>query len=355
MSKKDDIKRLWKECFGDSPEYTDMYFSRVYSDDKALASYSDENRVVSSLQLSDYSMLFADTLVPLCYIGGATTARKHRGRGHNSRLMIRALDIALEHGAMMCALIPAHNWLYAYFERFGFSSVYLADRQCYTSFHPFTTQAVYHEITDHYAPEVLDAFSRYEMMRPGGVVHSQRDFLNILDDLSFRNGGTFVAVGRDDVTVAGMAWAFDRGDFVQVNELLGIDDDARTGAMQSLRAVFPNRQFTVLAPADDNHLHRRLHSRAMGRIVNVALCLGELARQNPQWKCNIKVHDPLLAVNNNVYRVSNGACGIDNDFSGKLDFDVSIDVFTRIVFSSEHTGSVLGFPSRRTHISLMLH
>lgn len=354
MSKKENIKRLWLECFGDSPEYADMYFTQVYRDDNALEMTDEEGRTVSSLQLADYEMLIEGRHARLCYLCGATTARRARGRGYMSRLMLRALDTARERGAMMAALIPAHDWLYFFFERFGFSDVYLADRQCFTSFHPFPTQQKYFPIDDPYAPEVYDSFRRYEEMRPGGILHTKRDFLNVIDDLKFRRGGTFVAVGREDTPVAGMAWAFDCERFVQVNELLGIDEDARTGAMRELRKRFPDRQFTVLAPARDN-TGRRLHSRGMGRLVNVEMCLSLIADANPDYKAVIRVYDPLLEDNSHTYELEDGKCRINDDCRRKPDLDVTVDVLTRIVFSSPATGDIVGFPSERTHISLMLH
>lgn len=354
MSKKDNVRRLWIECFGDSPEYADMYFSRVYRDEDTLTIENDEGRTVSSLQLSQYQMTIAGRTAQLCYIGGATTGRRYRGRGYMSQLMLRALDTAYARGDMMCALIPAHDWLYFFFERFGFSNIYLADRQSFTSFHPFPTVNEYHTVDDPYAPEVYDAFSRYEQDRPGGVMHSRRDFLNVLDDLSLRKGGTFVAVGRDDVPVAGMAWAEDRDRFIRVNELLGVDEDARTGAMRELRRRFPDRQFMVMAPATDN-TGRHLYSRGMGRLVRVADCLSILAEANRRWRCTIRVTDPLIDDNNHTYRIDDGICAIVDNYSGRPDFDVTVDVLTRIVFSSPKAGEILGFPSQRTHISLMLH
>ena len=354
MSKKDLIRRVWNECFNDSPEYTDMYFSRIYTDDDALLEVAEDGRPVSILQVHPYTMLFHGAEAQLGYICGAATARKYRGRGHMPRLMLQALDLSYERGDMMCALIPAHDWLYFFFERFGFSNVYLADRQCFTSFHPFNTLADYYEVADNYAPEVYDAFAYYERQRGGGVLHSRRDFLNILDDLSFRPSGTFVAVGRHDAPVAGMAWGWDCGNFIQVNELLGIDHDARTGALHALRSVFPNRQFTVLAPADDS-TRRHLHSRGMGRIVNALKALDIIAGANPKYSATIRITDPLLEVNSHTYRLENGRCNIVDHPCEKLNFDVSIDVFTRILFSAPSTGSMLSFPSERTHIALMPH
>lgn len=354
MSKKDEIIRLWTECFGDSKEYAEMYFSRVYSDDDTLSINDDKGKTASSLQIRDFSMRFAGETVGLSYLCGAATARKYRGRGYMSRLILRALDKSFSRGAMMAALIPAHEWLYFFFERFGFSNVYLTDRQNYTSFHPFTTQKTYFEVDNPYSDEVFESFCIFEREGPDGVLHSRRDFLNILDDLSLRKGGTFVVVGRDDAPIAAMAWALDRGGFIQVNELIGIDADARAGAMQALRHRYADRQMTLLAPADDN-ISRHLHPRGMGRIINAETALSVLARNNPDWKSMIRIHDPLLATNNHTYRIGYGECHICDTYSGNLDLDVDISVFTRIAFSSPAIGSIIGFPSARTHISLMLH
>ena len=82
MSKKDLIRRVWNECFNDSPEYTDMYFSRIYTDDDALLEVAEDGRPVSILQVHPYTMLFHGAEAQLGYICGAATARKYRGRGH---------------------------------------------------------------------------------------------------------------------------------------------------------------------------------------------------------------------------------------------------------------------------------
>lgn len=353
MSKKDDIKRLWRDCFGDSPEYLDMYFNRIYRDADALTIEAD-GRVASSLLLQRYDLLFHGLTPSMGYIAGAVTRRSQRGRGYMTSLMLEALDISARRGDMICALIPAHDWLYFFFDRFGFSTVFLTDTQRFTSLHPFTTEGDYHPVADAYAPEVYAAFHGMEMARGAGVLHSQRDFLNILDDLALRPGGTFVAVGRDDVPVAAMAWAVDCGDMVQVNDVLGIDDDAHTAALHQIREAFPNRPVRYLAPAADG-IRRHLYSRGMGRIVNARLCLELIASTHPRLNTRVRVTDPLLAHNNIDVRLAGGNCADATGEHGNPDFDVTIDVLTRIVFSSEQTGRLLNFPSARTHISLMPH
>ncbi len=353
MSRKEDVKRMWIECFGDSPEYTDMYFDRVYNDADAMILQQDD-KPVSSLLLQRYAMRFHGSDAAMGYIAGAVTRRNCRGRGFMSRLVTDAVRESYLRGDMLCALMPAHDWLYFFFDRFGFSTVFLSDTQRFTSLHSFPVQSAYYSLSDPYAPEIYEAFAAFERARAGGVLHSRRDFLNVLDDLAMREGGTFVAVGRADAPIAAMAWAMDAGSVVQFNELLGVDEDARTGAMRELRRRFPDRAFRYLAPATDCG-HRHLYARGMGRIVNVRDCLTRIAAADGSWHSVIRISDPILPENNHVYVVSDGVCRINDSYRGHLDFDVPIHVFTRIVFSSESIADILVFPSQRTHMSLMLH
>lgn len=354
MSKRDDIKRIWSECFDDSSEYVDMYFSRVYSDADGMT-LEKNGKTVSSLLLQRYAMRFHGKDVPVSYVAGAATRRNARGKGYMSELMIEALYASAERGDMLCALIPAHDWLYYYYDRFGFSTVFFVDAQRFTSFHSFPVTGSYHLMEDPYAPEVYEAFSRMEHEREGAVVHSQRDFLNIIDDLSLDTGGHMVVMSNDQNEIVSMAWSVVRDDMVVVNELLGVDVDARTAALRQLRGIYGDMPFKVLAPASENEGSRRkLYPHGMARLVNVLMCLEAMAAAHEKWTCNIRVRDDLMPVNSHYYRVAGGRVEIDDECTKQPDLDVDIDVLTKVVFSSPCIGDVLGVPSVRPRMALML-
>lgn len=211
MSKRDDIKRIWSECFDDSPEYIDMYFSRVYDDADGLT-LEKNGKTVSSLLLQRYMMRFHGMELPVSYVSGAATRRNARGKGYMSELMVEALYASVQRGDMLCALIPAHDWLYFFYDRFGFSTVFYVDAQRFTSLHTFPVSGSYHVVDDPYAPEVFEAFSRMERERDGAVLHSHRDFLNILDDLRLDNNGQLAVVANDEGEIVAMGWGVVRND-----------------------------------------------------------------------------------------------------------------------------------------------
>lgn len=349
MAYKDAIKKLWSEAFGDSREYVDMYFERVYQEEDALYILKD-GKVESSLLLQHYGFRFHDAKLPMAYIAGAATRRASRGKGLMSDLMRTALIKARERGDMLVSLVPAHDWLYFFYDKFGLSTVFYVDPQRFTSLHIFTPQNEYYSVEDPYSDEVWEAFERLEKARGCGVVHSRRDFLNILEDIKLAKG-SFVAMRDAEGSVVSMAWAT-VGDLLTVTELMGTSHDSREAALARLRELWPDKAFKVLSPPLVET--RRLFDRGMARIVNVPLCLQTIAQAHPEWHCLIRVKDPIFAENSHTYKIADGKVVIADSSTANPDFDVDIKVFNEIVFSSAKMGEVLRFPSERPVMSLML-
>lgn len=355
MSKKDDIKKIWLESFSDSPEYVDMYFDRVYTDAQGLI-LEKNDKPVSSLLLQSYRMQFHGAEVDTGYIAGAATRKASRGKGYMSELLLITLAEAASRGMMAVELIPEHSWLYDYYSRFDFAPVVLADAQRFTSLHAFPCSGTYVAVDNPYSDEVFDSFARMERERPCTILHSRRDFLNILDDLRL-SGGSFVCIRREDSpTPVAMAWAdmSADGERLIVKELLGEDDDARAGALNMLRRQWPDVPVTLLALPGEGAIRRRLLPRGMIRIVNAPMALGIIAAAHPELSLTLRLSDPLMPANSHVYRLHKGICEIDDSLTGPYDFNVDADIFARIIFSSSHTGDILTFPSVRPHMTLML-
>lgn len=357
MSKRDEIKKIWTECFNDSRQYVDMYFNQVYRDDEALLLADQSGAPVSSLMLQHYMMSFHGAEPGVSYIAGAATKRSKRGHGYMTRLMSEALEESAARGDMLCSLIPADEALYFFYRRYGFSTVFYTKEQRFTSFHAFPVRGEYHHADNQVDDEVWCAFNRFQRSRRCYILHSQRDFFNILSDLK-ADGGNFVVMSRFDEDcgseIVSMAWGVRRDDILLVTDVMGEDRDSRSAAMRQLRCLNGNLPVLLYGHPDDS-IGGRLMPRGMGRLVNVGKALSIIAAAYPDFKCRVRVTDKLLpALNSHTFIVENGNCEIDDSYSGRLDFDVPVDVMTDIVFSSETIGSIVRFPSVRPMISLML-
>ncbi len=117
------VRDMWRECFGDTEEFMEMYFSRKYRNQNTLI-YFHGGRPAASLQMHPYRMTFYGHEVMLCYLSGICTLPRFRGHGFASALIREAHRESARRGALLTVLIPASEGLYGYYGRFGYEKVF---------------------------------------------------------------------------------------------------------------------------------------------------------------------------------------------------------------------------------------
>lgn len=350
MKKKDAVLKLWRECFDDSDQYVDMFFSEVYRDDDALLLEQD-NRPISSMLLQRYAMNFHGVTVSVSYVCGAATTRKSRDQGCMSTLMREALRCSYDRGDMLCTLIPANDWLYHYYGHFCFSPVFYVDIERYTSAHTFRHEGVYtlYEALD--TPEAYSFFREMMERRKCTVQHTEEQYHQILMDNS-ADAGIVTAIADCAGHPVAMAFAVPVDGEAVVKDVLSIDEDARSAVLEEVHKEFADMPVTVYGyykSADGE-----LRQRGMARIVNASQCLSIIGQAYPKMKLALRLTDPVITENNGIFLLSEGECRKVDNHEGKLDYDIDIEVLTSIVFGNDVTRHILDFPAVRPFISLML-
>ena len=110
---REKVKNLWKLCFNDSDEFTDMYFRLRYSNDVNIAIQSGEE-VIAALQMLPYPMTFGKNEIKTGYVSGACTHPDYRNRGAMRELLSQAFTRMLHNDMAVSTLIPAEPWLFGY-------------------------------------------------------------------------------------------------------------------------------------------------------------------------------------------------------------------------------------------------
>ena len=77
MTTKDEVKTLWKLCFNDSDEFTDLYFKMRYKDEVNRV-IREDGKIISALQMIPYPMTFCGEVISTSYISGACTHPDYR-------------------------------------------------------------------------------------------------------------------------------------------------------------------------------------------------------------------------------------------------------------------------------------
>lgn len=120
---REKVKNLWKLCFNDSEEFTELYFRLRYNNDINIAIQSGEE-VIAALQMLPYPMTFEGEDIHTVYISGACTHPDYRNRGVMHELLSQAFARMLHNNVALSTLIPAEPWLFDYYGSSGYAPVF---------------------------------------------------------------------------------------------------------------------------------------------------------------------------------------------------------------------------------------
>ena len=164
-----DLRRLWKEAFGDTDEFLDIFFHRAFSYDRCRC-VSIDGEVVSALYWFDCTWQNKK----LAYIYAVATAKSHKGKGLCRALMEsshRQLQKDGYDGAILC---PQNEGLFAMYGKFGYRTCsYVQNFSCVAGGEPIelkeATPAEYAAVRCRMLPEnsvlqegvTLDFFGTY--------------------------------------------------------------------------------------------------------------------------------------------------------------------------------------------------
>lgn len=175
---KAQVRQMWQTVFGDSNEYLNIYFSQKYKNDNTLI-YFEGNQAVASLQMWEYKFSFYDKEIPIYYLAGLATYEEHRRKGYMTALIERAHEVMKERNIMLSVLIPAEEWLFNYYERYGYAQVFFANRELI----PVQRILKRHETLE----ASFETFSRIYNSREFTILKSLEQFKTIVEEQKISN------------------------------------------------------------------------------------------------------------------------------------------------------------------------
>lgn len=346
MNLKNDFKKLMRESFRLDSRWLDWYLGAVYRDEDILMDYADDERPLTMASITPYAMTYEGQTLPAAYISCVATAKAERGKGYSARLMRRALKEINEKGFAFAFLIPAADYLYFFYDKFGFATTIYIDEERYTSLHAFERDE---ELMP--AEPTYSILSVLENRQKSVVRHSPEDFSRVMADLRL-DGGVAVAVTNADGSRSAMAFV-EIGDTATVKYLLSTDPEAAESVLALVRAEVGEKPIVVWS-VPQKHSVRRLRSRGMMRVTDVKSVFDALAARHPKLTATVRVADPIIESNNGIFVLKKGLCERMASYNGHIDLDINIDVLTRILQSDQEIGDLMGLPSERPVAAMML-
>ena len=102
----DQMKRLWKVCFGDEDAYIDFYYAHGYEAANTFVA-AEQERVVSMMTLLPVTMRTEQGSFRGRYVYAVATDPQHRGRGLMTALEAYAARMVQAQGDAFLTLVPA--------------------------------------------------------------------------------------------------------------------------------------------------------------------------------------------------------------------------------------------------------
>ncbi len=123
----EELKSLWKETFGDSDEYLDEFFSRIYKENNTLVRCID-GKTAAALYMIPYDLFINGKHHVIQYLYALATKTEYRRKGIMTELIRQAHRIGKKRGYLFSALIPACQDLYAYYQKLGYNIAYYQNK-----------------------------------------------------------------------------------------------------------------------------------------------------------------------------------------------------------------------------------
>ncbi len=130
MKDIEQLKSLWKSLFGDTEAFISLFFHEVVREEN-IRVLEEKGRILSALYMLPYPFRIWNQEVTASYISGAGTLPEAQGRGLMRRLLIDSFKEMERRQIPLSILIPAEPWLYGFYEKSGYATVFAYNQQVY--------------------------------------------------------------------------------------------------------------------------------------------------------------------------------------------------------------------------------
>lgn len=223
-----------------------------------------------------------------------------------TRLLKEGFPKMYTRGVAVSTLIPAEEWLYGYYAKFGYATVF------HRAIRPWHPSVASQEVA---GVEIIEkageTVKREAYLYAAGhwqtqacyIVHTPEDYDAVIEEL-YMSGGK-IALLRKGNAIAGMALALPEQDSVSVKEILYDSETIREKLLQGIARHWQTER-VVYRTANPGGIPMRPYG--MARIIHVEMLLQHLATEHPQLEKSFCVQDPILPENNGLYLLSHGEC-----------------------------------------------
>ena len=132
------MKNLWRDTFGDTDEFIDLFFEKFYRPRKTFLRF-EGNTLVSMLFYMDLKVKYDGKRLKTAYLYGVATRLSERRQGHFTALHETLLEELREKKYDIIITIPQNDALFSFYKEIGYT---LPLRRCEYALHTMNLSPV---------------------------------------------------------------------------------------------------------------------------------------------------------------------------------------------------------------------
>ena len=322
MKDIEQLKSLWKSLFGDTEAFISLFFHEVVREEN-IRVLEEKGRILSALYMLPYPFRIWNQEVTASYISGAGTLPEAQGRGLMRRLLIDSFK-EMEHRQIpLSILIPAEPWLYGFYEKSGYATVFAYNQQVY----PPKERRLGEDalVMEKYSISDLgDSFlqKREDLMgacfsyfdqrlreRNACILHSYTNFRTIVHDYAISDGKIWVALNNEHIPVGIIFTVPAGGSSFVAKELVADSEEVKEALLRTALNHYHASSgiYRTVVPHASPDGGQTIPF-GMARIIDANKMLSMWAAVNPERRLIIHLSDQLLTNNNGSYCIESGKC-----------------------------------------------
>lgn len=329
---REKVKQLWKLCFDDSDEFINMYFRLCYNNDVNIAIQSS-GETIAALQMLPYPMTFGKDEISTAYISGACTHPDFRNKGVMHELLSQAFTRMLHNKVALSTLIPAEPWLFDYYARTGYATVFHYNESIFKLADKFfANDTIVLKRTNEFRKDIYEYLNRKLKKRVCCIQHTEADFHIVLSDLRISRGYVYTLKQSSTIIALAIAYPSTDGSWY-IAEIVADTSSMYSLLLQKICEQLKIPSIRTLTPPTPGQENKPM---GMARIINALTVLQLYAANHPELELNIALRDEQLSTNNGYYYLNNGKCMNSAKRLPGSHLALTIGELTEMIFSPLH-------------------
>lgn len=295
-TKREEARRLWQLCFGDSDEFLDRYFERLYREEDVLLA-EEGSTAIGHLQFPELSLSLGEETLPAGYVVAVCTHPDYRGKGIMRPLLQEALRREKARGDVVSVLLPAEDWLYRYYTSVGgYASVVNRARSNRQE------DALHEEDSAVTAPSLVDYLMKVEASQQTPSLLHSRAFWEVITEDFEREEDLSLQIHRTESGLIDGALFLVKGESELLVQALYGTKLVREVLLAEVTGESKLSLTYLLRPSEGGIPE----ARAMMRVLDAPRFLEALVKYYPELTLSFTYRDELFPENDGDYLLSAG-------------------------------------------------